>query len=191
MTPQTIKLPEGHVWVEVRSDATWVGFECKCGATFTHDLDGGTTSFDEGDGSCGADEEEEATGVDTSTKNITRVLREYLEHLDMTVRGDGPENEANYRMVSALADALDRQAAAEREELNKCSNGCVCTPMEKLVAGTGPSWEERVALAQAVLNDTLRGKDVTRDLTSVALRAAVPELATSRRSFDTILHRHS
>ena len=51
---ETIKLPEGHKWEEVKhapSSETW--FQCeKCGATFIHDMIDGSIEQEAGDGKC-------------------------------------------------------------------------------------------------------------------------------------------
>jgi len=79
-----------------------------------------------------------------------------MEHLENTgCREDGPENEANYQMVRALADALDAPPA----------------PM---------TWEERVRLACAAI--ALDRDDSAYDATDVrqaraVLAAAFPDLA--------------
>lgn len=46
----TIKLPKGHKWEEVNVGAAAVGFECKCGASFIHDLIDGSQEYNAGDG---------------------------------------------------------------------------------------------------------------------------------------------
>ena len=43
----TIKLPEGHVWKEVPNSGAETIFQCRCGATFTHDGIDGSTNFEE------------------------------------------------------------------------------------------------------------------------------------------------
>jgi hypothetical protein len=53
MNEKTIKLPDGHTWVEVQSsNAAETTFECKCGASFIHDGIDGSCHFQNGDGSC-------------------------------------------------------------------------------------------------------------------------------------------
>lgn len=52
----TIKLPEGHTWVECKSaplSAAETLFECNsCGATFYHDMIDNSQQFEDGDSSC-------------------------------------------------------------------------------------------------------------------------------------------
>ena len=43
----TIKLPEGHVWKEVPNSGADTLFQCRCGATFSHDGIDGSTNFEE------------------------------------------------------------------------------------------------------------------------------------------------
>lgn len=43
-------LPEGHDWTEVNVGASETAFECGCGASFFHDLQDGSVSYDEGEG---------------------------------------------------------------------------------------------------------------------------------------------
>jgi hypothetical protein len=55
---KTIKLPDGHKWKEVQSvTSSETSFQCKCGATFVHDLIDNGQVFEDGDGTC--DEENE------------------------------------------------------------------------------------------------------------------------------------
>jgi hypothetical protein len=50
----TIKLPEGHKWVEdLTSSGSENWFQCSvCGATFIHDMIDNSQRFEDGDGSC-------------------------------------------------------------------------------------------------------------------------------------------
>lgn len=53
---KTITLPDGHKWKEVQSaTSSETSFQCKCGASFTHDMIDNSQSFDDGDGTCDKD----------------------------------------------------------------------------------------------------------------------------------------
>ena len=50
---KTITLPEGHKWVEdLTSSGSETWFQCKCGATFVHDMIDNSQRFEDGDGTC-------------------------------------------------------------------------------------------------------------------------------------------